>query len=311
MTRYWVIAPFASKNADIFDKVWQFDLANNTISIGWSQLGDVSKMTREVLAETVAAAYPETPNATKSLFVNMLWSFYHEISPGDTVIARRGRKTLAAVGKVTKAACFSTGRNPHLASTANSHPNFLDVGWLDQPRDKVFSTLVFPMHSVWEVTESQYQTLVEGSIAESVSGFVDATVEDQNAFVLEKYLEEFIVSNFGTIFKGKLKIYEGAEGLDGQQYGTDIGPIDILATEPASASFVVIELKKGRPSDQVVGQILRYMGWVKQNLCKDGQGVKGLVICRDPDTNLSYALTMIPNVDVRYYSVSFALKDAP
>lgn len=90
MARYWVIAPFASKNADIFDKVWQFDLANNTISIGWSQLGDVSKMTREVLAETVAAAYPETPNATKSLFVNMLWSFYHEISPGDTVIARRG-----------------------------------------------------------------------------------------------------------------------------------------------------------------------------------------------------------------------------
>lgn len=167
------------------------------------------------------------------------------------------------------------------------------------------------MHSVWEVTESQYQTLVAGSIAESVSGFVDATVEDQNAFVLEKYLEEFIVSNFGTIFKGKLKIYEGAEGLDGQQYGTDIGPIDILATEPASASFVVIELKKGRPSDQVVGQILRYMGWVKQNLCKDGQGVKGLVICRDPDTKLSYALTMIPNVDVRYYSVSFALKDAP
>jgi len=53
------------------------------------------------------------------------------------------------------------------------------------------------------------------------------------------------------------------------------------------------------------------MGWVKKNLCKDGQAVKGLVICRDPDPKLSYALTMINNVDVRYYSVSFALKDAP
>ena len=310
MPRYWVIAPFANKNADIFDRVWQFDLANNTISIGWSQLGDVSKMTREVLTQAVGAAYPETPNPTKSLFVNMLWSFYHEIGPEDIVIARRGRKTLAAVGKVTKAAYFSAGRNPHLASPGNSHPNFLDVRWLDQPRDKAFPTIVFPMHSVYEITESQYQSLVEGSIAQSAPGFDDA-VEDQNAFVLEKYLEDFIVSNFETIFRGNMKIYEDAEGLDGQQFATDIGPIDILATEPATASFVVIELKKGRPSDQVVGQILRYMGWVKENLCKNNQAVKGLVICRDPDQRLSYALTMTNNIDVRYYSVSFALKEAP
>ena len=124
-------------------------------------------------------------------------------------------------------------------------------------------------------------------------------------------MEDFIVSNFETIFRGKLKIYEDAEGLDGQQFATDTGPIDILATEPATASFVVIELKKGRPSDQVVGQILRYMGWVKENLCKNNQAVKGLVICRDPDQRLSYALTMTNNIDVRYYSVSFALKEAP
>jgi hypothetical protein len=50
---------------------------------------------------------------------------------------------------------------------------------------------------------------------------------------------------------------------------------------------------------------------VKANLCKDGQGIKGLVICRDPDTKLSYALTMTPDINVRYYSVSFALKEAP
>ena len=75
---------------------------------------------------------------------------------------------------------------------------------------------------------------------------------------------------------------------------------------------MVIELKKGRPSDQVIGQVLRYMGWVKRNLCKDGRGgVKGLVICRDPDPKLSYALEMTKNIDVRYYSVSFKLREAP
>ncbi|MCZ7673542.1 MAG: endonuclease NucS [Chloroflexi bacterium] len=166
------------------------------------------------------------------------------------------------------------------------------------------------MHTVYEITESQYLPLVEGSSIESVTNS-DESVENQNEFVLEKYLEEFIVSNFATIFKGKLKIYEDSEGLDGQQYFTDVGAIDILAVELATNYFVVIELKKGRSSDRVVGQILRYMGWIKENLCTDNQLVKGLIICRDPDPKLSYALTMVNNVDVAYYSVSFALRNAP
>ena len=140
---------------------------------------------------------------------------------------------------------------------------------------------------------------------------VPEAIEDPNAFVLEKYLEDFIVSNFDTIFRGELRIYEDAQGNDGQQYPTDIGPIDILAFEPKLKSFVVIELKKGRPSDQVIGQLLRYMGWVKKSLCISGQAVKGLVICRDPDPKLSYALEMTNNIDVRYYSVSFKLGEAP
>jgi len=310
MTHYWVIAPFGSKNPEMFDKVWQFDLANNVISIGWSRVGDVSKMSREALIEAVATAYPDKPNATKSLFVNMLWSFYHEIKPGDIVIARKGRKILAAIGKVVKEGSYAPGKNPYLVSPDKSHPNFLEVEWSDQSRNKVFPNIVFPMHSVYELTESQYLSLVQEATPELFTTS-DETVENQNEFVLEKYLEDFIVSNFNTIFKGELEIYEDAEGIDGQQYSTDIGPIDILAIEQASNSFVVIELKKGRPSDKVVGQILRYMGWVKQNLCTDNQEVKGLVICRDPDPKLSYALTMVNNIDIRYYSVSFTLKNAP
>lgn len=96
-----------------------------------------------------------------------------------------------------------------------------------------------------------------------------------------------------------------------QDNATDIGPVDILAIEVATKAFVVIELKKGRPSDHVVGQILRYMGWVKRNLCTDGQMVKGLVICRDHDPKLTYALEMTNNIDVRYYSVSFRLREEP
>ncbi len=167
------------------------------------------------------------------------------------------------------------------------------------------------MQTLIEIAEVQYQNLLGGGdpVISTAISEPPAEPTDQNAFVLEKYLEDFIVSNFDMIFKGKMHIYEGADGVDGQQYPTDIGPIDILAIEPESRSFVVIELKKGRPSDQVVGQILRYTGWVKRKLCKDGQVVKGLVICRDPDPKLTYALDMTSNIDVRYYSVSFKLRE--
>ena len=304
MPRHWIIAPIESYPPDQFDKVWQFDLANNLISIGWGELGDVSKMSRQELGEAVASSYPEKPPGTKGLLTNMIWAFYHDIGPGDFVIARRGRKVLAAVGKVTEAAVYSPGKNRY-----NDHPNFLAVSWRELPRDKVFPTIVFPMPTLGEVSEDEFRNLLEGTpdfFQEAPEG-----VEDPNAFVLEKYLEDFIVSNFRAIFKRDLTLFQDSEGNDGQQYGTDVGPIDILAVESKSKSFVVIELKKGRPSDQVIGQVLRYMGWVKKNLCNDGQAVKGLIICNESDPKLSYALEMTKDIDVRYYTVSFQLAEVP
>lgn len=306
MPRYWVIAPVGSKPPELFDKVWQFDLANGLISIGFKQLGDVSTMSRDVLYESVASSYPDKPAATHGLFINMIWAFYHEIVPGDFVIARRGRKTLAAVGEVSESAFYAPGTNP-----AHGHPNFLKVSWQEQPRDKGFSSVVFPMPALAKFSEEQFHSVLEGTELKPDPSEAAEATEDPNAFILEKYLEEFIVSNFDTIFKGELKIFEDADGNDSQQYFTDIGSIDILAVELKSRSFVVIELKKGRPSDKVVGQVLRYMGWIKKNLCTNGQAVKGLVICREYDPKLSYALEMTDNIDVRYYSVSFELREAP
>lgn len=305
-SRYWVIAPFESQPPEQYDKVWQFDLANNLISIGWHQLGDSSKMSREELSMAVASTDSDKPAATKGFIANTYWAFFHEIRPGDFVIARRGRKTLAAVGKVNQSAFYAPGK-----SSVHTHSNFLGVLWQEQPRNKVFPDIVFPIQTLTEISDVQFRNFLEGAGSQPIPPEASETLEDPEAFYLEKYLEDFIVSNFQTIFKGDLKIYEDADKNDGQQYLTDIGPIDILAFEPKSNSFVVIELKKGRPSDQVIGQVLRYMGWIKLNLCKEGQTVKGLVICRDPDPKLTFALEMTNNIDVRYYSVSFKLRETP
>ena len=314
MPRYWVIAPVESNPRERFDKVWQFDLANNLISIGWDALGDVSKMNREELSKAIGTAYPDKPLATKGLIVNMLWAFWHEIRQGDFVIARRGQKVLAAVGKVVSTGFYAPGKNPLLASPNYAHHGFLEVEWQQQPRNKDFEKVVFPMQTLKAISEVEYRTFVEADSIPSappLSSEPARAAEDSSAFALEKHLEDFIVSNFKTIFKGELLMYEDGAGADGQQYATDIGPIDILAFEPRSKSFVVIELKRDRTSDQVIGQILRYMGWVRKELCKDGQAVRGLIICHDADRKLSYALEMTNNIDVQYYEVNFKLKETP
>jgi hypothetical protein len=101
----------------------------------------------------------------------------------DFVIARRGRKTLAAVGKVIRTAFYAPGKNPLLASPEYSHQNFLEVEWQQQPRDKVFPNLVFPMHTLTEISEFQYQNFLEGSgISTAISEPPDEEI-DQNELV--------------------------------------------------------------------------------------------------------------------------------
>ena len=65
----------------------------------------------------------------------------------------------------------------------------------------------------------------------------------------------------------------------------------------------------GYESDKVVGQILRYMGSVREHLCEEGQNVKGMIICRGTDDKMRYALKMVKNVAVKNYVVDFKLID--
>lgn len=131
---------------------------------------------------------------------------------------------------------------------------------------------------------------------------------NQGLFYMEKQLEDFIVHNWNNTELGKkydLIIEEGV--LLSQQFRTDIGPIDILAKDKQTGSYVVIELKRNQTSDDTVGQLARYMGWVKEN--KKDKGVKGVIISGQYDKKLDYAREMIPNIEVFIYQVDFKLSE--
>jgi len=131
---------------------------------------------------------------------------------------------------------------------------------------------------------------------------------NQGLFYMEKELENFLIRNWDNTELGKkynLIIEEGE--LLSQQYSTDVGPIDILVKDKNSGSHVVIELKRNQTSDDTMGQLARYMGWVKENL-KDNN-VKGVIIAGQYDNKLDYARKMIPNTEVFIYQLDFKLKE--
>jgi hypothetical protein len=53
------------------------------------------------------------------------------------------------------------------------------------------------------------------------------------------------------------------------------------------------------------------MGWVKKNLAKEGQNVRGIIITREYDVRLSLAASTNPNIKIKYYGIKFWLKDEP
>ncbi len=134
---------------------------------------------------------------------------------------------------------------------------------------------------------------------------------EEMEFALEKYLEDFIWDNWNKIdFGEKLDKFTDKDGNEGKQYYTeDAGYIDILAKDK-KGNFVVFELKKGRKNDEVIGQVLRYVGWVRKNLAAKGEEVRGVIVVGAKDTKLEYALQEISNkVSVKLYKISFRLED--
>jgi RecB family endonuclease NucS len=115
----------------------------------------------------------------------------------------------------------------------------------------------------------------------------------------EKDLEDFLVENLNLVEPG-LSLFFDESGRSGRQYQTDIGNIDILCKN--QGEIIVIELKKGRVGDQVVGQISRYIGWTKEFLAK-GQNVRGIIIVHDYDPKLKYAVRAHENLRLKYYEI--------
>ena len=124
-------------------------------------------------------------------------------------------------------------------------------------------------------------------------------------FAYERDLQHFLSKNL-TLIESDLSLYE-EEGITGIEFPVGNRFIDILALDKDN-NYVVIELKVSRGYDRVVGQILRYMGWIRKNQAESGQHVRGVIVAREISDDLLLACSTVNNVDLYEYQLSVSVQ---
>lgn len=247
---------------------------------------------------------PDKSKVTAGLACGAVWTVSKGIQNGDIVLCPDGNGNYW-VGEVV--------------GDYSYHPNTIflhrrNVRWF--PKSIARSDMSQPLKnstgSIGTVSKiskhaEEIEKLISGMRPTEVT-VSDETVEDPSVFALEKHLDDFLVQNWRqTELGAQYDIYEEEGELVGQQYPSDTGPIDILAISKDKKTLLIVELKKGRASDVVVGQIQRYMGYVAEELAEDNQSVRGVIVALEDDLRIRRALKVAQNIEFYRYQVSFKL----
>lgn len=283
----------------------------NFIGAGWFEDIDLSNKLPEnwrdfnkIMIPVYLEKYPDKTKVAAGLACGFSHTIAKGIQIGDIVLCPDG-KGAYFVGEITTNYKYSKGE---------VLPHRRGVRWFSKTidRSQMSQALKNSTGSIGTVSNiTKYADEIEGLISGDRPQTIistDESIEDPSVFALEKHLEAFLVQNWGHTKLGqKYDIFEEEGELVGQQYPSDIGPIDILAISKNKKELLVIELKKGRANSVVVGQIQAYMGYVKEELAEKGQIVKGIIIAFEDDIRLRRALMVAKDIEFYTYKISFKL----
>lgn len=162
-------------------------------------------------------------------------------------------------------------------------------------------------HGVWEifqnsdgtrgvrlVAEPEYaETEMENRSDADAGMHPPAGTAPSSQFRLESHLRDYLAQNL-SLFSGlgtAMSLYETEGVIQGVEYPTEVGPIDILAVGSNGALYV-IELKVSRGPDAAVGQVLRYMGAIRHTIA-NGNPVYGVIVAASISDKLRFALSEV------------------
>lgn len=280
------------------------------VGTGWLPEVDLSSKLSESKSDFTAELVPIllSTEGTQNKFAagtaaSATWVVAKQMEIGDVVISPNG-KGQYQIGRVTGDYHYSPG---------SELPHRRPVQWQENlvPKEEVSSQLrssiSVPITVVWlkgytqeiqSAYEEELSAFVEGSLRGSATA---KSLDESISFVMEKYLEDFLVRNWS-----KTELALDWDFLSNQEQ-TETGPLDILAQSKDKSTLLVIELKLRTGTDDAVGQIQRYMGWIMKNRAEPGQLVKGLIIGTEKDLKLRWALEAAPNISFMKYEMDFKL----
>ncbi len=158
MKKYWIIAPYDSTDSGAFDAAWQWDRKNGTVAVGWRDIGNIESMTLEEYQKRYKETWPTGAPHDRDSF----WAFWHEMSIGDVLLARKGTKEIIGKGEVTGPPYYDEQKGKERIGQSGSgfYANFLPVKWSDTSIR--YPDAVFPIFTIWEIKEQQFQRFLAG-----------------------------------------------------------------------------------------------------------------------------------------------------
>lgn len=204
--QYWMYAP--GENA----YKWEEFYNKGIISIGWGDIGDISKYeTRNKIAEALREQRKtDYPYKMPSL---ALFQFYKDMKPGDIVFVKKGRKKIIGRGVVT-------GEYQYVESEGDDYNNVRTVNWthnqeIEHPGNAVLKTLtnitqytdyVEQLNSLFDIDES-----VE---IETESNEPKYEIYTKDDFLKEVYLESESYDTLKNLLERKKNIIlQGPPGV--------------------------------------------------------------------------------------------------
>ena len=107
-----------------------------------------------------------------------------------------------------------------------------------------------------------------------------------------------------------LRTYRDDNGSQtGSGYSSGVGDIDLLALDEKGDLVVVLISEKGQ-GEELIGEVLQRVGWVRKHLGAGKKQVRGIVLCQEPPESLSYAAAAVADtIAFKTYRIALTFED--
>lgn len=236
MTTVWGIHMPEELGADAIEK--------SQVSIGWAEVGDISKLPadREAIKAAIARAYPDKKQGAIPVEAGVLYRFVHGIGTGDFVIYPSKHDRMVNIGKFTGEMVYE----PVSADDTDPKPNSRKVTWLGHfPRSDFSQSALYEIGSFLTLFKvrnhaSEFLAKVDPTVTPSEDEDQDLTPDDDSVSSTvtrqaEETAQDFVIKRIHTHLSGHDFEWFVAHLLECMGYTTRVtqksgdGGIDVIA----------------------------------------------------------------------------------